>query len=190
LFEPAPPGLPGRTALGRLEEVVQRDVEEGTAGLGQDLVSLPQVPVDVEAAASGARDPGADQQLAVDRHRSPVADEDPRRHRREAVPRREQAARLVERGRDKAAVDEPRSALVVLVEAERRLVLGRALARRQWQPEPVRIVAAAPARRVVVRRNLQRLWAWKKFSEPAVAIAADALISSASVAAATICAKR
>ena len=45
------------------------------------------------------------------------------------------------------------------------------------------------------RDSVQRIpprskWALKKFSEPDVAIAADAEISSASVAAATICAKR
>ena len=89
-----------------------------------------------------------------------------------------------------------RRGLVPLVEAEARLVLGRALLGGMRQANPGRVVAAAPAGRVVVGRNARYLrppcwkWARKKFSEPAVAIAAEAEISRASVAAATICAKR
>ena len=57
----------------------------------------------------------------------PVADEDPGGDRGEAVPGRKEAAGLVERRGDHAAVDEPGTALVPLVELEARLVLGRAL---------------------------------------------------------------
>ena len=90
---------------------------------------------------------------------------------------------------------EPRPALMALVEGEGRLVAVRSLTLRSRQVEAKRVVAAAEARRVVLRRNLQRIpprskWALKKFSEPEVAIAAEAEISSASVAAATICANR
>jgi hypothetical protein len=86
-------------------------------------------------------------------------------------------------------------ALVPLVERERRLVPVGAFALRLRQVEADRVVAAPEAGRVVVRRDLQRIpprskWALKKFSEPDVAIAAEAEISSASVAAATICANR
>jgi hypothetical protein len=93
-------------------------------------------------------------------------------------------------------MNEPRRGLVALVEAERGLVLRRALLARMRKVDSGRVVAAAPAGRVVVRRDLaQRSPPWwkcalKKFSDPAVAIAAEAEISSASVAAATICAKR
>ena len=75
------------------------------------------------------------------------------------------------------------------------LVPVGALALRLRQVEADRVVAAPEAGRVVMRRDLQRIpprskWALKKFSEPDVAIAAEAEISSASVAAATICANR
>ena len=90
---------------------------------------------------------------------------------------------------------EARAALVPFVEAEGGLVgFGSFLARLR-KVEPDRVVAAAEAGCVVVRRDLQRMpprskWALKKFSEPEVAIAADAEISSARVAAATIWANR
>jgi hypothetical protein len=92
-------------------------------------------------------------------------------------------------------VREAGPALVALVERERDLVGVGALLRRLREPEADWVVAAAEASRVVVRRDLQRIpprskWALKKFSEPDVAIAAEAEISSARVAAATICAKR
>jgi hypothetical protein len=87
------------------------------------------------------------------------------------------------------------TALVPLVEREPRLVTVRALAFRLRQVEADRVVAAPEAGLVVVRRDFQRIpprskWALKKFSEPDVAIAAEAEISSARVAAATICANR
>ena len=90
---------------------------------------------------------------------------------------------------------EARPALVALVEREGRLVAVGSLDIRLGEVEPDRVVAAPKARRVVVRRDLQRMpprskWALKKFSEPEVAIAAEAEISSARVAAATIWAKR
>jgi hypothetical protein len=92
-------------------------------------------------------------------------------------------------------VGEPGPALVALVEREARLVAVESFFCRLWQAEADRVVAAAKAGRVVVRRELQRIpprskCALKKFSEPDVAIAAEAEISRASVAAATICAKR
>jgi len=92
-------------------------------------------------------------------------------------------------------VREARPALMSLVERERRLVAVGALALGMRQVEADRVVAAPEAGRVVVRRDLQRIpprskCALKKFSEPEVAMAAEAEISSARVAAATICAKR
>ena len=87
------------------------------------------------------------------------------------------------------------TALVPLVERERRLVPVGTLKLRLRQVEADRVVAAPEAGRVVVRRDFQRIpprskWALKKFSEPDVAMAAEAEISSAKVAAATICANR
>jgi hypothetical protein len=114
---------------------------------------------------------------------------------REAVPGDEQAADLVEERRDEAAVDEARPALVALVEREPRLVPVGAFLLGLGKVEADRVVAAAEAGRVVVWRDVQRRpprskCALKKFSEPDVAIEAEAEISRASVAAATICAKR
>ena len=88
-----------------------------------------------------------------------------------------------------------RPALVALVEGEGGLVAVGSLGLRLWEVEADRIVAAAEAGRIVLRRDLQRRpprskWALKKFSEPEVAMAAEAEISRASVAAATIWAKR
>jgi hypothetical protein len=53
-------------------------------------------------------------------------------------------------------VDEPGPALVALVEREPRLVRGGPLLDRVRQMDAFRAVAAAPARGVVVRRDLQR----------------------------------
>jgi hypothetical protein len=87
-------------------------------------------------------------------------------------------------------VRESGAALVALVERELRLVVVGAFIVRLRQVEADRVVAAAEAGRVVVRRDPQRMpprskCALKKFSEPDVAIAAEAEISRASVAAAT-----
>ena len=87
------------------------------------------------------------------------------------------------------------AARVALVERKGRFVAVGSLDLRVWKVKSDRVVAAPEAGRVVVRRDLQRMpprskCALKKFSEPEVAIAAEAEISSASVAAATIWAKR
>jgi hypothetical protein len=93
-------------------------------------------------------------------------------------------------------VDQPGPRLVAFVEVEASLVAFRSLRGRKGQMDSVGIVSAAPALGIVVRRDsAQRkppCWkcALKKFSDPAVAIAAEAEISRASVVAATICAKR
>ncbi len=90
---------------------------------------------------------------------------------------------------------EARPALMALVEGEGRLVAVCPFGLGPGKMEADRVVAAPEAGRVVLRRDLQRRpprskWALKKFSEPDVAIADEAEISSASVAAATIWAKR
>jgi hypothetical protein len=70
-----------------------------------------------------AREARPHQQLRVDRHRTPVVHEQLAGDRRKPVPRREQAARFVERRGDQPAVDESGARLVTLVELEVRLVL-------------------------------------------------------------------
>ena len=147
------PGFAGGAAFRRRKEVVERDVQERTACLGEDLVAVPQVGVDVDAPPAAVRHPGCQRELVVDEDRPPVADEDPRRHGREAVPRGEETAGLVESRGDQAAVDDPRPCLVVVAERDDRLVALDALVGRLREMEALRVVAAAPARRIVVRRN-------------------------------------
>jgi len=118
------PGFTGGAALGCSQEVFERDVQERAARLGQDLVALAQVAVDVDATTARARHACGDEQLAVDVHGAPVAHEDACGHRWEAMPGRDEPARLVERGGDEPAVHEPRPTLVALVEGEPRLVRG------------------------------------------------------------------
>ena len=140
---------------------------------------------------------GSDRVLAVDVHGPPEPDGEVRGHRREAVPGRENPGRFVERRGDEAAVLDARPRLVVLREREPGLVLAYALLGRMGKLDAGGVVPAAPAGRVVMRRD-SRLYrrpprskcALKKLADPAVAIEAEAEISSASVAAATIWAKR
>ena len=108
----------------------------------------------MEPAAVCVVERGADQELGVDRHGVAVADEDPRRHGGERVPGGEEADRLVQRTGDEPAVDDPGAALMVLAEGEVRLVLGQALRRRERQVQAGGVVAAPPARRIMVRWNL------------------------------------
>ena len=85
-----------------------------------------------------------------------IADEDPRRHGREAIPGGEESAGLVEEGGDEPTVDDPRPALVSLLEVDVGLVELPALDLRRRQPEPEGRLPAAPAGRVVVRRDVER----------------------------------
>jgi len=184
-----------RAALGRVQEVLDPDVDERQPRFGQELLLVPQLAADEDSTAALLLDPRANRERPVDRDGPPVAQEHPAGDRREAVPGRDEPARLVDQRGDHPAVRETRPALMALVERERRLVALRALGLRLREVEADRVVAAPEARRVVVRGDLQRMpprskCALKKFSEPDVAIAAEAEISSASVAAATICAKR
>ena len=175
--------------------MLEPDVDECEPCLGQQLLSVPELAADKDTSPSLFLDHGPDRERAVDRDRPAVAQEHAARDGREPVPRRREPARFVDQRRDHAAVREARPALVALVEGERRLVAVGALGLRLRKVESDRVVAAPEARRVVVRRDLQRMpprskCALKKFSDPDVAIADEAEISSASVAAATICAKR
>lgn len=176
--------------------MLERDVGPGSLRRGEQLVGVAELRADVEAPAAVLDELRTDGELAVDVDRAPEPNRKLRGHRREAEPGRKEARRLVERRPDEPAVDEPGSGLVVLREREACLVRLDADLGGVRKVDPRRVVAAAPARGVVVWRNgcyrspPRSKCALKKFSEPAVAIEADAEISSASVAAATICAKR
>ena len=132
----------------------------------------------VQAALVRALELGADNQLTVDMHRPAVADGEPPRHDGEAVPGREQAARLVKGRGDQPAVDETGPGLVPAVEGEARLVARRALGLGEGQAQPSGRVAAAPAAGVVVRRDgtgqgvLQRLLAADERAQALVLLAA------------------
>ena len=148
------PGFAGGASFRGGEEMLERDVEEGGAGLGEHSASVVEVAVDVQAPPADARQPGGDRQLGVDRNRPAIAHEDARGDRGKAVPGGEEPARLVEGGSDESAVNEPGTALVPLVERERRLVPLETLGLGRRQADPVGVGAAAPARGVVVWRNL------------------------------------
>jgi hypothetical protein len=131
--------------------VLERDVEERAARLGQHVVApVAELCVYVDPPAAAVGHPGSQPERPVDRHGPPIADEDPRRHGREAVPRREETARLVERGRHEAAVHDPGPGLVPLAEGHGSLVPLDPLLGRPGKVEAVGVVAAPPARRVVV----------------------------------------
>jgi hypothetical protein len=133
--------------------MLQRDVQEGGARLGQNLLAIAELAVDADAPPAAVRDPRGHRQCLVDEHRAPEADEDPCGHRREAVPGGEEAAGFVQRGADDPAVDDPRRGLASFGERERRLVALDPLRARKRKMDAVRIVPATPARLVVMRRN-------------------------------------
>jgi hypothetical protein len=170
-------------------------VDEGALRIGEELVAVPELAADLEPPSPLVPELRGDCQGSVDVNRLQEPDREPRRDRRKAIPRREQAARFVQSRADETAVDEPRRRLMLLAEREGRAVRAQTLPFWGGESDTGRIFATAPAARVVVWRNSQRIpprskWALKKFSDPDVAIAAEAEISRASVAAATICAKR
>jgi hypothetical protein len=105
----------------------------------------------VKAPPPAAGEPRDKPEAGVDGHGPSVADENTDGDGREAVPRREEAARLVERGGNQTTVDDPRSRLVPRTEAERGLIALDAVLRRPRKVDSLRVVAAAPAERVVVR---------------------------------------
>ena len=132
-------------------------MQERGARFRDDLVAVAQVAVHVDPPPAALGHPRGDPELPVDEHRTPVADEDARRHGGEAVPGREQAARLVERGADEPAVDDSGARLVALAEREGRLVALDPFLRRERQVEAARILfPATPARGVMVGRDLYR----------------------------------
>jgi hypothetical protein len=178
--------------------MLERNVDPGSLSRCEQLLVVVEPGRHIETPTAVSEQAGANSKLAVDVHRPAEANDQFGRHRREPVPGREDPGRLVQRGGDEASVDEARPCLVVLGEGEAGFVLANSLFGRVRKPDPGRVVPAAPAGRVVMRRDSRLGYrspprskcALKKLAEPAVAIAAEAEISSASVAAATICAKR
>jgi hypothetical protein len=133
--------------------VLERDVEERGACLREQLVAVAELTVDVDAAPTAVGHPRGQAQLPVDEHGPPEAEEDARGHRRKAVPGGQEPAGFVERRPDEATVDDPGAGLVPLVEGEGRLVPRDALLGGLGEMDSVRVVAAAPAGRVVMRRD-------------------------------------
>ena len=148
-----PPGRAGRPSFRAREEVLERHVQESAASLGEDLAVQTEVAVDVDPPPAALGHPRGDAEIAVDEHGPAVADEDPDGHGREAVPRGEEAAGFIQRGADEASVDDSRRGLMALAEGERRLVAVDSLLRGEREVDAVRVVATAPTRRVVVRRD-------------------------------------
>jgi hypothetical protein len=136
--------------------VFQRHMQEGRAGLGEHLVPVAKLAVDPDAPAAAVRHPGGYAERAVDENRPRVADEDPRSHRREAMPGGEQAAGLVEGRADASSVGDSRCRLMPVCERELSRVTFDALLGGPGEMDAVRIVPAPPARRIVMRRNSLR----------------------------------
>ena len=132
-------------------------MEEGSLGGREQLSAVVELAGDLEPAPPACQDPGSQAELAVDRDRLPVADRDPRRHGREAMPGREQPAGLVEGRADDPAVDEPRAALVLEPKGDRRLVPLGADRGRQREPQAVGMNAAPEAGGIVRGRDLNEL---------------------------------
>src|SRR5829696_2812430 len=148
--EPLRPRLAGGPSFRGEEEVLERDVQERALRLGEQLLAVPELAEDLDAAAALAGDAGRDGERSVDARRLSVPDRDPRRHGQGAVPGREQAARLVECRADDAAVRDPGTALVLLAERHLGRVGLGALLGGNRQPQPERVVAAAEAGGVVM----------------------------------------
>jgi hypothetical protein len=147
-----PPRLAGGAALGAREEVLERHMQEGTACLCEDLALAAQGAVDMDPPPAALRHTRCDLELAVDEDGTAVANEDPCSDGRKAVPRGEKAAGLVQGGSDDTAMDDPRTGLVALAKSEGRLVALDAFFDRAGKMDPLRVFAAPPTRRIVVRR--------------------------------------
>jgi hypothetical protein len=132
--------------------VLEGNVQEGAACLGQDFALVTHGAVDVDPPAAALCHPCGDLELAVDENGAPVTDEDPCGHGREAVPGGQQAAGLVQRGADEPPVDDSWPGLVPLAEGEGGFVALDAFFGRAGKVDPLRVVAASPTRRIVVRR--------------------------------------
>jgi hypothetical protein len=102
--------------------VLERDVDERALGVGEELVPVPELAADFEPPSTLVLELRRDGEGAIDVDGLQEPDREARRDRGEAVPRRKQAASLVERRADEPAVNEPRRGLMLLPEGERRSV--------------------------------------------------------------------
>jgi len=136
--------------------MLERHVEKRSPRFGEHVVALAEIAVDMDAPPAALGHPRGHRELAVDEHRSAVADEDPRGHDGEAVPGAEEAARLVQGCSDEPAVRDTRRRLVALAEGEGRLVAFDALLRGEREVNAVRVLSTPPARRIVMGRDLYR----------------------------------
>jgi hypothetical protein len=161
-LKPATPFLAGGAAFGGGEKVLERHVDERRARLSEDDRAVDNLGRDFDPALSLARQPCANEELGIDRDGFSELHGEIGGHRREAVPRREQPAGLVQGRGDEAAVDEPRTGLVPVGELEVRLVLGQPLLLRLCEVDSIRVVAAAPAGRIVMRRDRLRAAAQRR----------------------------
>ena len=146
--------------------MLERDVEEGGAGFGQDLVAVAELRLEMDAPALALGHPRGEGEATVDERGTAVAHEHARRHSREAIPGGEQATGLVESCADETAVDDAGAGLVARPERESRLVALESLVLRLGQVNAFRIfVPASPARRIVMggdplyRRPPRSKWA-------------------------------
>ena len=154
-MKPPAPRLARSASFGRDEEVLEGDMEQGASGLGEQVARLrvAELGIDVQTPSPAVGQPSGEGKLAVNRHRLAVADEHAGGHGREAVPGGEESAGLVQSGCDEATVDDAGTRLVAQAEGEGGLVALDPLLDRLREVDPVRIVAAAPAERVVMRRD-------------------------------------
>jgi hypothetical protein len=149
------PRLARSASFGRDEEVLEGDMEQCASGLGEYVARLrvAQLGIHVQAPSSAAGQPRDEGELAVDGHGLAVADEHAGGDGREAMPGGEEAAGLVQSGGDEPAVDDAGTCLVTWAEGEGGLVALDPLLDRLREADPVRVVAATPAERVVMRRD-------------------------------------
>src|SRR5215210_186601 len=133
--------------------MLQRDVDKRARAFGEQLLRVFELSGDFDPATTLALQHGGDGEGTVDVDRLEKPDREPSGDGGEAVPGREEAAGLVERGADESAVDEAGRCLVLRVECEGRGVRRRTFFARDGESDPGRIVAATPAGRIVMWRN-------------------------------------
>ena len=138
-----------RRVLRRRQEVLERHVQECSVRLGEQVVSVSQLGRDLDPAAAGA-DAGGNLQRPVDRRGLAVADRDPGRDGRKAVPRGEESTHASWLSASDAAVSDPGPALMVDAESDLGGIRLGALLGGERHAQPELVLAAAEAGRVVV----------------------------------------
>jgi hypothetical protein len=111
--------------------VLERHMDERALSVGEELVNVPELAADLEPPTALVLELRRNRKGAIDVNGLEEPDREARCDRRKAVPRREQAARLVERRTDKPTVNEPRRGLMLLT--ERKGCVVRAQTLRLWR---------------------------------------------------------